>query len=115
MRVLFDHNIPQGIASSLKEHDVTIAVDLGWESISNGELLTQAEAAGFDVMLTADKNICYQQNLKNRRIAIVLLTNSTWRDVVPYIERIVAGINAARAGSFAEAEIPLPPKRPFVR
>ena len=115
VRVLFDHNIPKGIAFSLKEHDVTIAVELGWESISNGKLLAQAEAAEFDVMLTADKNIRYQQNLKKRRIAIVLLTNPTWRDVMPYVDRVVAGINAATPGSYAEVEIPLPPKPRFVR
>ena len=115
MRVLFDHNIPKGIASSLKGHDVTIAVALGWESISNGKLLAQAEAAGFDVMLTADKNIRYQQNLKNRRIAIVLLTNPTWRDVVLYVDRVAAGINAATPDSITEVEIPLPPKKPFTR
>lgn len=115
MRVLFDHNIPKGIASSLKEHHVTVAVALGWESISNGQLLAQAEASGFDGMLTADKNIRYRQNLKNRRIAIVLLTNPTWRDVVPYVDRVITGINAATPGSFTEVEIPLLPKKPFTR
>ena len=113
MRVLFDHNIPKGIASSLKEHAVTLATELGWESISNGKLLAQAEAAGFDVPLTADKNIRHQQNLKSRRIAIVLLTNPTWRDVIPFVDRVVTGINAATPGSFAEVEVPLSPKKPF--
>ena len=75
--------------------------------------LAKAEAAGFEVMLTADKNIRYQQNLTNRRIAIVLLTNPTWRDVLPFVARVAAGIDAATAGSFAEVEIPYPPKRPF--
>lgn len=77
--------------------------------------MLKRKASGFDVMLTADKNIRYQQNLKNRRIAIVLLTNPTWRDVVPYVDRVVTGINAATPGSFTEVEIPLPPKKPFTR
>ena len=84
---------------------------MGWQSISNGELLAQTEAAGFEVMLTAEKNIRYQQNLTNRRIAIVLITNPTWRDLLPFVERVVSGIDAATTGSFAEVEIPFPPKR----
>lgn len=115
MRVLFDHNVPKGIAASLTGHTVALAVQLGWETISNGKLLAQAEAAGFDVMLTADKNIRYQQNLRHRSIAIVLLTNPTWRDVMPYVDRVAVGIDAALPGSFAEVEIPLPPKKPFTR
>ena len=110
MRVLFDHTIPRGIASSLKEHDVTVAVGLGWESISNGKLLAQAEASGFDVMLTAGKNIRYQQNLKNRRIAIVLLTNPTWRDVLPYVERVVTGITPQRRAATPRLKSPFPPR-----
>ena len=111
MRVLFDHNIPKGLASFLKGHEVTLAVQMGWQSISNGELLAQTEAAGFEVMLTADKNIRYQQNLTNRRIAIVLITNPTWRELLPFVDRVVSGIDAATTGSFAEVEIPFPSKR----
>jgi len=57
MRILFDHGTPSGIARRLAGHSVTEARDLGWDRISNGELLTAAEAAGFDVLLTTDKNI----------------------------------------------------------
>ena len=115
MRVLFDHNVPSGIAGSLKEHSVTLTVERGWERLSNGELLSSAEAAGFEVMVTADKNIRYQQNLKHRRIALVLLSNPTWRDVQPFVERIVYAVNAATINSFTEVDIPRPPKKPFVR
>ena len=60
MRILFDHGTPSGIAASLTGHEVTEAIELGWDKISNGELLTKAEAAGFDLLLTTDKNIRYQ-------------------------------------------------------
>jgi len=66
MRILFDHGTPSGIARSLAGHEITQAIDCGWDRISNGELLTQAEAAGFDLLLTTDKNLRYQQNLKGR-------------------------------------------------
>jgi hypothetical protein len=76
MRVLFDHGTPSGIARSLAGHEVTEAIERGWDRISNGELLTTAEAAGFELLLTTDKNIRYQQNLKDRKIAIVVLGNA---------------------------------------
>ena len=71
MRILFDHGTPSGIARSLAGHEVTEAIERGWDRISNGELLTRAEAAGFELLLTTDKKIRYQQNLKGRNIAIV--------------------------------------------
>jgi hypothetical protein len=76
MRVLFDHGTPIGISRSLAGHEVTEARDRGWDKISNGELLSKADAEGFEILLTTDKNIRYQQNLKGRKIAIVVLGNS---------------------------------------
>ena len=77
MRILFDHGTPSGIADALVGHAVAEAIDCGWDQISNGDLLTLAEAAGFDLLLTTDKNLRYQQNLTNRKISIVVLGNST--------------------------------------
>jgi hypothetical protein len=65
-----------------------------------------AEEAGFDVLLTTDKNIRYQQNLKGRRIAIVVLGNPQRPAVHRYMDRVVAAVNAATPGSYAEVEIP---------
>jgi hypothetical protein len=59
MRILFDHNIPSGTRRALADHEITEAIERGWERISNGELITNAEQAGFDVLLTADKRIRY--------------------------------------------------------
>jgi hypothetical protein len=106
MRILFDHGTPSGIARSLAGHEVTEAIQRGWESASNGELLTMAEAAGFELLLTTDKNIRYQQNLKGRKIAIVVLGNSAWRLARKYVDRIVTAVNAAKPGSYDEVEIP---------
>ena len=57
------------------------AIERGWNKISDGELLTKAEAEGFEVLLMTDKKIRYQQNLQGRKIAILVLGNSTWRVV----------------------------------
>src|SRR5207253_283048 len=69
MLILFDHVTPKGIARALVGHTVTKAKDRGWDTLSNGDLLAAAEEAGFDVFVTADKNMRYQQNLAGHRIA----------------------------------------------
>ena len=76
MLILFDHSTPAPLRYALKGHVVVEAVERGWEKLANGELLTIAEGAGFEVFLTADKNIQYQQNLTGRSIAIVVLGNA---------------------------------------
>ena len=106
MRVLFDHNAPSGAARLLIGHEVTEAYERGWSRISNGELLAKGEAAGFDVLVTADKKIRYQQNLTGRRIAIVVLGNSTWRILRQHLDRVAIAIDAVTPGSYAEVEIP---------
>jgi hypothetical protein len=79
MRVLFDNGTPRGVAAALSEHTVEEARSHGWDTLANGELLDAAEAAGFDVLVTTDRNIRYQQRLTGRRIAIVVLGKSRWR------------------------------------
>jgi hypothetical protein len=106
MRILFDHGTPSGIAASLSGHDVTEAIERGWDRVSNGELLDVAEGAGFDVLLTTDKRIRYQQNLTGRKIAIVVLKNSTWRVVRLYLDRIALAVSEATPGSYTEVDIP---------
>jgi len=97
---------PSGIARSLSGHTVTKAKDRGWDRLSNGDPLNEAERAGFDVLLTADKNMRYQQNLSRRRIAVVVLSTPQWPVVRLHIEAIAAAINAAAPGSYTEVNIP---------
>ena len=115
MRILFDKNAPYGLVRHLQGHSVSTAEECGWDRLTNGDLLATAENAGFDLLFTADKNMRYQQNLSNRKIALVVLGNSPWPVVRLHIAEIVAAVNAATVGSFAEVEIPLPPKKPFTR
>lgn len=107
MRVLFDHGTPAPLIPFLEGHTVTKAKEMGWERLVNGELLKAAEEAGFEVLLTTDKNMSSQQNLKTRTIAIVVLGNSQWRIVQRSVRRIAASVNAATPGSCAEVDIPL--------
>ncbi len=106
MLILFDHVTPRGVARSLKGHTATKAKDRGWDKLTNGDLLAQAERAGFDLLLTADKNMRYQQNLTGRRIALVVLSTPQWPRVKQHLDKIAAVVDAATPGSFTEVDIP---------
>ncbi len=106
MRILFDQGVPRGLAASLGSHDVTEARKLNWERISNGVLLKLAEEAGFNLLLTTDKNVRYQQNLADRKISIVVPGQSPWWLVREHLDAIAAAVNAATPGSYAEVDIP---------
>lgn len=101
MRVLFDKNVPYGVRHFLGKHQVETIDDYGWARIANGELLKRAEAAGLDVVGTADQNVVYQQNLKARRIALLVLGSNIWPIVRNYEAAIRDHVDAATPGSYA--------------
>jgi hypothetical protein len=106
MLILFDHMTPAGIARFLSGHTVTKAKDRGWDRLGNGDLLAAAEDAGFDVLVTADKNIRHRQNLAGRRMALVVMSTPQWPVVKLHLERIAAAVNAATLSSYVEVELP---------
>lgn len=107
MLVLFELGTPKGLARLLSGHMVHTAQFKGWDTLSNGALLNAAEEAGFDLLLTTDRRIRCQQNLRARRIAIVALTGSTkWSLVRRHADRIAATVASAVTGSPVEVEIP---------
>lgn len=108
MRVLFDHGTPRPIARYLHGHVVVEARVQGWDRFSNGALLDAAEVAGFELLLTTDKNMQYQQNLIKRRIAVVVLGVGRWRPIKPAIQRVVEAVNSAKPGTVTVVDIPLP-------
>ena len=106
MRILFDHSVPAPLIQFLRHHDVVLAKTQGWERLVNGKLLTAAEQAGFDVLLTADKRMRYQQDFSRRSIALVVLGNAQWPVARKYVDRIVAAVDACAPGNFVEIEVP---------
>ena len=106
MLILFDNGTPRGLAHLLTGHSVEEARARGWEELANGELIDAAEQGGFDLMVTTDKNIRYQQNLTGRRIALVILGNQQWPDVRLCLDMIAATVDACEPGSYTEVEIP---------
>jgi len=85
VRVLFDQGTPAPLRQFLTQHEVTTAYERGWSQLKNGKLLDAAEADGFASFVTTDTNLRYQKNLSSRRIAIVVLTTTSW----PRIQRAV--------------------------
>ena len=105
MRVLFDNGTPRGVANFLPSHVVEESRRHGWDQLRNGELLDAAESAGFDVFITTDNNLKYQQNLGSRKIAIVVLGSGRWRLIKNRQFDVAAAVDAARPGTYAEIEI----------
>lgn len=97
MKILFDANTPAPLARFLRGHEVVRADELGWQGLENGALLDAAEQAGFDLLLTCDQNVRYQQNFAGRKLALVILSSNHW----PTLRRIAARI--ARAVDFVQA------------
>jgi hypothetical protein len=106
MRILFDHSTPAPLRRALAIHDVVEAFERGWEALENGALLDAAEAEGFDIFVTADKNIQYQQNLTGRRIAVVILGNAQWPVLRRHIDRVVVALSRSTPGSYTKVDIP---------
>jgi hypothetical protein len=107
MLVLFDHSTPAPLRHALKAHVVVEAIERGWERLGNGALLDAAEAAAFEILVTADKNMRYQQNLAGRKIAVVVLGNAQWPVLRNHVDRVVVALNGAKPGSYIEVEIPV--------
>jgi hypothetical protein len=106
MLILFYNGTPAPLRHFLKGHTVVEAMERGWDRLVNRELIAAAEAAGFELLVTTDKNIRYQQNLTSRTIAFVVLGNQQWPVLRLYVERVVAAVDAATPGSCTEVEIP---------
>ncbi len=106
MRVLFDQGTPVPLRESLGEHYVSTAYERGWSTLSNGELLDAAEREGFEVLLTTDRNLRHQQDLRARSIAIVVLTTTSWPRIQREIPAVVRAINSAVPRRYVEVRLP---------
>lgn len=105
MRVLFDQGTPAPLRHALAGHIVETAYERGWSRLANGELIAAAESAGFEVFVTTDKNLKYQQSLANRSMAIVVLQTTSWPRLQKILPRVVAAIAAANKGSYSEVGV----------
>ncbi|MGA8762346.1 MAG: hypothetical protein WB562_05605 [Candidatus Sulfotelmatobacter sp.] len=111
MRILFDNNVPVGVRGFLANHEVRTVGEMAWPpQLENGELLKAAEAAAFEVLVTSDQNIRYQQNLARQELRLVVLGSNIWPIVRGHGVAIAAAVDKAKPGSCHFIEMPLPPK-----
>jgi len=106
MLVLFDQGTPIGIRQCLLEHTVRTTNEEGWSTLLNDQLLRAAQEAGFNVLLTTDTNLPFQQNLEGRDIAVVILNKNRWNLIRRVLPQIAAAVIAAKPGSWTIVEIP---------
>jgi len=106
VKVLFDQGTPKPLRRSLRGHEIETAYERGWSTLANGELIAQAEAAGFDILVTTDRQLRYQQNLSQRQLAIVVLTTTQLPRIRAATSLIQEALDRAESGSYIEVEIP---------
>lgn len=106
MRILLDECVPLQVRHALPDHEVATTQRMGWGGISNGDLLDQAERAGFQVFILADKNLRYQQNLSHRRIAILELGTNHRPTLEKHFVEIRAAVERLALGEYSILEIP---------
>ena len=106
MRVLFDQGTPVPLRALLTNHIVATVYELGWSRLENSELLRQAENAGYEIFVTTDQNLRYQQNIANRALAIAVLMATSWPRVERHAAQVVAQIDSLAAGGYVEIQIP---------
>ena len=99
MKILFDQGTPAPLRRALSNHSVATAFEKGWSNLSNGDLLREAERE-FDLLVTTDKNLQYQQNLAGRRIAILVLPTTSWPEIQPHQTEVVAAVEKIKSGDY---------------
>lgn len=105
MKILFDQGTPVPLRRLLTEHTVDTAYDRGWSALTNGDLLEIAEKNGYDLMITTDQNLRYQQNLASRQISIIVLLSTSWPRIQLQIEAIQNAVDNSVPRAYQEIAI----------
>jgi len=106
MRILFDQGTPVPLRAALTGHVVVTAFEVGWHNLTNGELLQVAEAEGFEVLVTTDQRLKHQQNLSKNKIAVLVLTTTSWLRIRPSVSIVAPAIDSLKPGDYRELTFP---------
>jgi hypothetical protein len=105
VRVLFDQGTPAPLRRALVGHVVETAYERGWSQLKNGELIAASENEGFDVLVTTDTNLKYQQKLAGRRLSVVVLLSTSWPRIQRALPRVLAAVDGCSPGAYIEVAI----------
>jgi hypothetical protein len=106
MHILLDHNTPVPLRYALRGHHVETAYERGWSTLLNGELIAAAESSGFELLITTDKGIRYQQNWSGRKLALLVLGTNDWRRLKRVEEEVLKAVNAISPSGYLEFDVP---------
>jgi predicted nuclease of predicted toxin-antitoxin system len=106
VRILLDEQLPRALARHLSVHLVRTVQQSGWSGLKNGALLLRAAAAGFQIFVTADRSLGYQQNLAGSPLALLVLTaqSTALEDLIPLVPALLRAIEKAQPGSVTRVE-----------
>lgn len=102
MRILFDQGVPVPLRRYLGDHSIDTAYEKGWSRLSNGDLLDAAEQAGYELLITTDQNLPYQQNLGRKNLAILALPTTSWPRILSLIEDVRAAVDQIAPGDYRQ-------------
>jgi hypothetical protein len=102
MKILFDQGTPAPLREHLDSHDVDTATERQWSTLKNGELLQAAESEGYDLLITTDQNLKYQQNLTTRQIGILVLCTTSWPRIRAKVEDVREAIRISPSSTYQE-------------
>ena len=105
MLVLLDHSAPRPLRAYLPGHTVHTTEQLGWDRLPDGDMMTRAEKAGYELLITCDKRLRHQQNLSGRNLSVLVLMYNNWRLIRDKVDAINAAINDIRPGELLEITI----------
>jgi len=105
MRILFDQGTPAPLRHALTGHSISTAYEMDWTELNNGSLRHAAEAQ-FDVLITTDRNLRYQQNIRGLRLAIVVLPTTSWLIIRLHAADVAATVATLRPGDIVELQFP---------
>ena len=115
MKILFDENMPRPLRQHFIGHSVYTVQDMGWAGVTNGSLLALADAQNFNILLTFDRNLEYQQNLTGRKVAVIVIVASDKRvsALLPLVPDMLNAVANAQPGSIVQIKPPAtPPNQP---
>ena len=104
MKILFDQGTPVPLRNALAGHEVKTVFEIGWSELENGILLKRAEES-FDLFITTDQQIRYQQNLAGRKLAILVLSTTSWPKIQKFLEGIVVAVEEITEGDYREIRL----------
>ena len=105
MLILLDHSVPQPLRAYLPAHTVHTAEQLGWDRLPDGQMMTLAEEGGYELLITCDKRLRYQQNLTGRNLSVLVLMYNNWRLIRARVDAINAAVNEMEPGELREVSI----------